>query len=112
MSKSLYNFSCLAIILALIVLIFDVEVSAISSRYVLDFSWLIFLPTIWVVFGLFNSNISKKAKEIILKVILIVLFIYFVYQFHLLLQDPIYHNLLKYAPKFYFKWYYLLQWWL
>ncbi len=112
MSKSLYNFSCLAIILALIVLIFDVEVSAISSRYVLDFSWLIFLPTIWVVFGLFNSNISKKAKEIILKVILIVLFIYFVYQFLLLLQDPIYHNLLKYAPKFYFKWYYLLQWWL
>ena len=112
LSKTLYNFSCLAIVLALIVLIFDVEVSAIASRYVLDFSWLIFLPTIWVVFGLFNSNISKKVKEIILKVILVVLFIYFVYQFLLLLQDQFFNNLLNNAPNFYFKWYYMLQWWL
>ncbi len=110
--KILYNFSLISVISGFIILIFDIEAAGILPRYILDFSWTLFLPTIFVIMGLINSKLDKHIKRTILSVIIVCIILGLTVQFLISLQDHLLRNTLLYNPKFYFKWYYLLQWWL
>ena len=110
--KVLYNFSFLSIIFGFIILILDIEMAGVLPRYALDFSWLFYLPTIFVVMGLLSSKLDKNIKRVILTFVVILIFLNLLYQFFTIFDDKFLHDMMFVNVDFYFKWYYLLQWWL
>ena len=110
--KDLYKFSIMSVIFAFLILIFDIEASGALPRYIPDFSWLLYLPTIFIIMGVFNSKIDKNIKRVILTFVVILIFINLSYQFLTIFDDKFVHDMITINTAFYFKWYYLLQWWL
>ncbi len=111
--KELFYLCLTSIISALIILIMDVEMAGILYRYFADFSFLLTIPTVIVVLTLQNSNqVEKQTKQVILTLMLIFIIGSIGYQFLTIFQDYYFRDFINCNPPFYFKWNYLLQWWL
>ena len=110
--KELYIISIISMISALIIAILDVEVAGILPRYILDFEWLLCLPTLIIIFSIFNSNVFSNTKKIFLEICIILIVLSLIYQFLYMFDDQLLHNMIDNSTKFYFKWYYLIQFWL
>ena len=70
------------------------------------------LPTIFVIMGLLNNKLDKNIKKIILTFVVCAIVGNLIFQGLNLLDDKLLYNMLNTNTGFYFKWYYLLQWWL
>ena len=110
--KVLYYLSFVSIIGGLLIMIFDVEASGIFPRYSLDYTWLFILPTIFVILGLFNGKLDKNIEKIVLTFVVVTIILNLFYQGLGLLDDKLFYDMINTNTRFYFKWYYLLQWWL
>lgn len=110
--KVIYYMCLVSVIGGLLVLIFDIEASGVFPRYSLDYAWLFILPTIFVVMGLFNSKLDKNISKIILTFVVVTIVLNLFYQGLGLLDDKLHYAMINTNTSFYFKWYYLLQWWL
>ena len=110
--KKLFYMSIVSVISFLVILIVDIEGAGIVPRYMTDFSWGLLIPSVFVILSIFNSGISKNAKKVIWSFILICVCINFLYIFVTMFNDYIFYEMINTNTEFYFKWYYLLQWWL
>ena len=82
--KKLYYFSLLSIIFAFVVMIFDTEMSGILPRYLMDFSYLLLIPTVIIVFSLEKVIFKNEAAK---KILIVLVFLPIIYEFLLLLVD-------------------------
>ena len=111
-NKSLVKFSILSIIFAIIIIVADTEMAGILERYFSDFSFLFAFASSIVIFALFNANIDKNVKIYIINILILFLLISCFHQFLYMFDDQLFHDMINNNTEFYFKWYYLLQWWL
>ena len=111
-SKKLFYICLICIVSGFIIVITDTQMAGILARYLSDFSFLFYIPTIIVLFSIFSSKIPYKYLKIILFIVLIFIILMIIYQFLYLFDDQYLHDMLNSSTEFYFKWYYLLQWWL
>ena len=111
-SKKLFYICLICIVSAFVIVILDTQASGILPRYISDFSWLFYLPTIIVILSIFNSKISHKYLKVIWSIILCLIIFTLAYHFLYIFQDQFLHDMINSSTEFYFKWYYLLQWWL
>lgn len=110
--KVIYYMCLVSVIGGLLVLIFDIEASGVFPRYSLDYTWLFILPTILVIMSIFNSKLDKNIKKIVLTFVVVTIVLNLFYQGLGLLDDKLFYDMINTNTRFYFKWYYLLQWWL
>lgn len=110
--KVIYQICFISIVGGFLIAIFDIEAGGIIQRYALDYSWLFIWPTAFVIMSIFNSKLDRKFKRYFLIFILLAIASNFLYQGLDLFNDKMSSNMLTANPNFYFKWYYLLQWWL
>ena len=111
-SKKLYYFNMGCIISAFLLVILDTQMAGILQRYFSDFAWLFYLPTIFIILSIANKKIDKKYLKLFLTLVVVFITVSFAYQFLLLFEDQFLHDLVNSSTDFFFKWYYLLQWWL
>ena len=112
-SPKLYFCSLFCILCAIVIVIVDTNMAGILTRYKSDFAWLLFISTIIIVFSIFEKNtLDKRKMNFLSQLMFIVIFLSLVYQFLYMFDDQFLHNLIKSNPGMYFKWNYLLQWWL
>ena len=74
--KKLYWFSVLSIIFALIVIIVDTEMAGILPRYIMDFAYLLLIPTVIIIFSLEKKVYSNKILKQILIVLILAAIVY------------------------------------
>lgn len=110
--KQLYIISIMSIIMALIVAILDVEVAGVLTRYILDFEWLLCIPTLIIILAVLNTKELSKIKKVFLEICIILIVLSLLYQFMYMFDDGLLHDMINTSTKFYFKWYYLIQFWL
>ena len=110
--KELYVISLISIISAFIIAILDIEVAGILPRYILDFEWLLCIATMIIIFSIFNSKELNNIKMFFLEICIILIVLSLIYQFLYMFDDQLLHNMIDNSTKFYFKWYYLIQFWL
>lgn len=111
-NKNLVKFSILSIIFAIIIIVADTEMAGILERYFSDFSFLFAFASSTVIFAFFNVNIDKNVKKYIINILILFLLISCFHQFLYMFDDQLFHDMINNNTEFYFKWYYLLQWWL
>ena len=101
-----------SIILGFCVIFCDTQMSGILYRYISDFAWLFFIPTIIVILSIFNCNWQLKLKNSIMEIVIVLIFYSLLYQALYALGDYFMYDMINTNTEFYFKWYYLIQWWL
>lgn len=74
--NKLYIFSILSIIFMLIVVIADTEMAGILPRYFMDFSYLVLIPTVIIIFTLEKTILNNRVFKKILVVLIIAAVIY------------------------------------
>ena len=96
-NNNLYKLSIMCNVLAIILIIVDTQMAGILPRYILDFSWLLFLSTSICLFALFNNinNFSEKVKHYIYLVFIILFLASTLYNYFLIPVD------LSYGLKYY-----------
>lgn len=96
-NNNLYKLSIMCNVLAIILIIVDTQMAGILPRYILDFSWLLFLSTSICLFALFNNinNFSEKVKHYIYLVFIILFLASTLYNYFLIPVD------LSYSLKYY-----------
>ena len=82
--KKLYLFTILSIIFAFIVIIVDTEMAGILPRYYMDFSYLLLIPTIIILFTLEKKILDNKLLK---KAFIILIAVAVIYEFMLLFVD-------------------------
>lgn len=110
--KKLFYICLISVISAFIVIIADTQMAGLIPRYFSDFLSLLYLATFIVILSIYNANIPKKFLDIFLTVIICLVIYKLGYQFLYIFYDQSFSNMLSSSTEFYFKWYYLLQWWL
>lgn len=110
--KKLYIVGIMSIIMAIVIAIIDVEVAGVLTRYISDFEWLLCIPTVLIILSVLNSKEFSKIKKIFLELCIILIILSLLYQFLYMFDDGLLHDMINTSPKFYFKWYYLIQFWL
>lgn len=99
-------YSCwLTVILAFIIVILDIEMGGIATRYSTDFTWLYSLATIIILLSL--ENLNFKHKEIYHKILFILISLALIYQFFFIFVNI--NNTQRFL-EIYVK--YLIQFWL
>ena len=112
-NDKLFRVCLFCVISGTLLVILDTQMAGILERYMSDFSWLYVFASIIVIFSIFNSNqINEKLKKIILEILIIFIILAIAYQFLYVFDDQLLHDMINSSTDFYFKWYYLLQWWL
>lgn len=110
--KELYVICIMTIIMTLIITILDVEVGGILTRYILDFKWLLCISTLIIILSVLNIKRFDKIKKIFIEICLILIVLSLIYEFTYLFDDKLLHDMINSSTDFYFKWYYLVQFWL
>lgn len=110
--NKMFKVALFSIISGFILVILDTQMAGILQRYVSDFYWLFCIPSIIVIFSIFNHNKKDKIKKYILEILILFVIFAIIYQFLYMFDDQLLHDMLNNSTDFYFKWYYLLQWWL
>lgn len=111
-NKKLFKINIFCLIAGLLLVILDTQMAGILQRYMSDFCWLFSIPTVITILSIFDSNINKKTKKILLEILLILIALAILHQFLYMFDDQLLHDMINSSTEFYFKWYYLLQWWL
>lgn len=111
-NDKIFKMGLFSLILGLLLVILDTQMAGILQRYVSDFCWLFCIPTIFVVFSIFNDEKKDKLKKIVLEILIGFVIFSIIYQFLYMFDDQLLHDMINNSTSFYFKWYYLLQWWL
>lgn len=111
-NKKLFKINIFCLIAGLLLVILDTQMAGILQRYMSDFCWLFSIPTVITILSIFDSNINKKTKKILLEILLILISLAILHQFLYMFDDQLLHDMINSSTEFYFKWYYLLQWWL
>lgn len=111
-NKKLFKINIFCLIAGLLLVILDTQMAGILQRYMSDFCWLFSIPTVITILSIFDSNINKKTKKILLEILLILISLAILHQFLYMFDDQLLHDMVNSSTEFYFKWYYLLQWWL
>lgn len=110
-NKELYHLSEIFTIIAIIIALIDSQMAGILPRYFLDFNWLLALSTVIVLFSiikkyhktkLYSKILSILSKTIIILVIFNILMCFIDVSFS-------YRDIL---PSLFYKFYYLVQFWL
>lgn len=110
--KNLFYICLISVISAFLIIIMDTQMAGILPRYMSDFLPFFYLSTIIVILSIFNSKIPKKYLQVILSIILCLIIFTLCYWFLYTFIDQYLYDMLNNSTEFYFKWYYLLQWWL
>lgn len=111
-NKNLYNLTMLFSISSIIILILDTNMAGILPRYILDFEWLLALSTVILLLNILETWKNKKEyTKILNKILYIVIVISLIYNFFLLFID-ISYTLKSTIPNLFYKFYYLIQFWL
>lgn len=111
-NKSLYYISLMCLVFSFIIVILDTNMAGILSRYISDFAWALHLSTFIIIFTIFDSNISDDIKNIFKYVLIFLLVISFIYFILRCFMDYFTADMILSNPKWYFKWYYFIQFWL
>ena len=111
--NTLVKFSILCNGIALLLLLLDTQIAGILPRYILDFSWLLFLSTAISLFALFNSmDTYKKNIKYSMNTIFILFFIASILYNYLLIPVDLSYSLKYYNPLFYQKLANMVLFWL
>ncbi len=110
-NNKLYAISILSIIFALIIIFVDVQGAGILPRYINDFSWLLFIPTIIVILSILNSLNNEKNK-LIFNYIFIILFVYTIFINLIQIPTDIDYAINIYNPNLYYTIKYYVSFWL
>lgn len=109
-NKKIIFYTCLGLIAsALVIVIMDTEMAGILARYITDFSFLLIFSSILIILSI-NEN-SKINKDILLKIILVLVIISLLYQFFYFfvsILDQFKNNNLR----FWLEFYYMIQFWI
>lgn len=108
--KNIWAIGILCLILGLLVICVDTEMSGILPRYVLDFSYLFYIAAI--IFTLkVDEIIPKEKKHIFRTIILILIGCTLLYHFLFIFTD-VSETLKEYNSTFFYQWFYNIQFWL
>lgn len=111
-NKTLYYFSIIANIFALIIILVDTQMAGILPRYISDFAWLLYLSTTISSFAIINNFEGKKNRITILNIILLILFINGIFYAFIEIPTDLSLSIKEFAPNTYYKFYNLLQFWI
>lgn len=113
-NNSIFKIAIFANILALVIIIVDTQMAGILSRYILDFSWLLFISTsisLLAIFNKINSIDNKGLAKQIYKIFLVLFSISIIFNL-LLIPCDFSLGINKYNTLLYYKLSYLYQFWL
>lgn len=110
-NNKLYIFSLLCILFMFIIIVVDIQMAGILVRYILDYSWLLIIPTIIVVLSLLNNIKDNNIKNIVNKFIIVLIFLSLIYNFMLIPVDYSY-SIKNRNSKLYYKIANLVEFWL
>lgn len=109
-NKKIIFYTCLGLIAsALVIVIMDTEMAGILARYITDFSFLLIFSSILIILSI-NEN-SKINKDILLRIVLVLVIISLLYQFFYFfvsILDQFKNNNLR----FWLEFYYMIQFWI
>lgn len=103
--KKLYWFSVLCIIFAFVVIIADTEMAGILPRYFMDFSYLLLIPTVIIIFTLEKNILNNKLLK---QIFIVLIFVAVLYELLSLFvgDDP---NSAESMPNIFYYFYYLFS---
>lgn len=111
-NKTLYYFSLLANIFALIIILVDTQMAGILPRYISDFAWLFYLSTSISVFAIINNYEGKKNRITIVNTIMLILFIYGIFYALIEIPTDLSLSIKEFSPSVYYKLYNIFQFWI